>query len=73
MGGHSVVGERDFDKWEFKYTVKTRSTLELSLEHLENSVRWDLASVTWRGVLRGNDLTLHSNVVEHRSEESQRL
>ena len=50
-GGHSVVGDRDFDKWEFKYTVKTGSTLELSLEHLEISVRWDLASATRRGAL----------------------
>ena len=51
MGGHSVVCGEDFDKWEFEYTIKTRSTLELSPEHPEISVRWDLASVTWRGVL----------------------
>ena len=31
--------------------VKTRSTLELTLEYPEISVRWDLASVTQRGVL----------------------
>ena len=32
-------------------TVKTGSTPELSLEHPEISVRWDLASATQRGVL----------------------
>ena len=52
MGGHSVVGDRDFDKYEFEYTVKTGSTLELSPERPEISVRWDLASATWRGALR---------------------
>ena len=50
-GGHSVVVDRDFDKYEFEYTVKTRSTPELSPEHPEISVRQDLASVTRRGVL----------------------
>ena len=52
MGGHSIVGDRDFDKYEFEYTVKTGSTLELSLEHPEISIRWDLASATQRGALR---------------------
>ena len=51
-GGHSVVGDRDFDKYEFEYTVKTGSTPELSLEHPEISVRQDLASATRRGALR---------------------
>ena len=50
-GVHSVVGGGDFDKWEFEYTVKTGSTLELSPECLEISVRQDLASVTQRGAL----------------------
>ena len=50
-GGHSIVGDRNFDKWEFEYTVKTGSTPELSLECPEISVRQDLASVTWRDVL----------------------
>ena len=51
MGGHSIVGGRDFDKWEFGYTVKTGSTPELSPEHPEISVRQDLASATQRGAL----------------------
>ena len=50
--GHSVVVDRDFDKYEFKYTVKTGSTPELSPERPEISVRRDLASATRRGVLR---------------------
>ena len=45
-GGHSIVGGRDFDKWEFEYTIKTRSPLELSPECPEVSVKWGLASAT---------------------------
>ena len=41
MSGHSVVVDRDFDKYEFEYTVKTGSTPELSPEHPEISVRRD--------------------------------
>ena len=51
IGGHSVVGERDFDKYEFKYTVKTNSTSELSLKHPKSSIRKDLASAAQRGAL----------------------
>ena len=51
-GGHSVVVDRDFDKYEFEYIVKTRSTPELFPECLEISVRQDLASATQRGALR---------------------
>ena len=50
--GHSVVVDRDFDKYEFEYTVKTGSTPELSPERPEISVRRDLASATRRGALR---------------------
>ena len=46
-----MVVDRDFDKCEFEYTVKTGSTLELSPERPEISVRWDLASATRRGAL----------------------
>ena len=38
--------------FETLVAVKTGSTPELSLEHPEISVRWDLASVTRRGALR---------------------